>query len=83
MNTAIKRPELSLAQEWQDEVLKPKEVSALNRKLLERTFPAHILPAKPILSVNLFVAFTLLCLFPLLLKKFMARIRPTPSEPTA
>jgi uncharacterized membrane protein YdjX (TVP38/TMEM64 family) len=75
LNEIMKRRELSLAKPWYDVELKPQEISKLNRRLLERAFPDHILQPQPVLSVKLFLAFTLLGVFPLIIKKIVARVR--------
>lgn len=60
-----------------------RQLTAINRSTLVFAFPNVVLPPQPILSRRLLLAFILLGLFPLIVKKLMSRIRPAvfSSEP--
>ena len=52
-----------------------RQVTAINRAVLVYSIP-EVLPPQPILSKQLLLAFALLGLFPLIVKKLMSRFRP-------
>ena len=58
-----------------------RRVTAINRSVLVLNIP-EVLPPQPILSKQLLLAFALLGLFPLIVKKLMSHVRP-PVDPTA
>jgi uncharacterized membrane protein YdjX (TVP38/TMEM64 family) len=80
LNELMRSQNLGREKPSQDDKLKPQELSELNRRLLEQAFPDHILQPQPILPLELFVAFTLLGVFPLIVKKLMSRFRPPSPE---
>lgn len=57
-----------------------RQVTAINRSVLVLNIP-EVLPPQPILSKQLLLAFALLGLFPLIVKKLMSRFRP--ADPAA
>jgi hypothetical protein len=87
LNQLLSRGDLYSPQAWHDTALSealrkelsrreprtPQDVRRRNRLLLEGTFPQHIRPPPPIISPQLLIAFTLLGLFPLLIKRLVSR----------
>lgn len=61
--------------------LEGKNLTRLNRRLLEAAFRGIISSPRPILSPQLFLAFVLLGVFPLLARRIMARFRPEAIAP--
>jgi uncharacterized membrane protein YdjX (TVP38/TMEM64 family) len=59
-----------------------RQVTAINRSVLVLNIP-EVLPPQPILSKQLLLAFVLLGLFPLIVKKLMSRFRPANSDSNA
>jgi uncharacterized membrane protein YdjX (TVP38/TMEM64 family) len=56
-----------------------RQITAINRSVLVLNVPG-VLPPQPILSKQLLLAFALLGLFPLIVKKLMSRFRPADSR---
>ncbi|QDU39291.1 TVP38/TMEM64 family inner membrane protein YdjZ [Maioricimonas rarisocia] len=91
LNAALRQPELALLKPWRqpfeteaetDRDLE-KELTRLNRNLLVQTWPELIRPPSSILSPQLIIAFVLLGLFPLLVKKIMQKVRPQSVDPAS
>ena len=80
LNQVMRSHNLGRENPSQDVKLKPQELSELNRRLFEQAFPDHILQPQPILPLELLIAFTLLGVFPLIVKKIMSRFRPVTHE---
>ncbi len=59
-----------------------RQVTAINRSVLVLNIP-EVLPPQPILSKQLLLAFALLGLFPLIVKKLMSRFRPADPASTS
>ena len=86
LNQLLTRPDLALSNAWQTEfsereesraVAKSKELTKVNRTLLVLSFPGEIGPPQPILSKQLILAFVLLGLFPIVVKRLMNKWRPS------
>lgn len=77
LNRILKRHDFALKPPLRDMNLEPKEITMRNRKLLEASFEGIIRSPKPILSWQLFAAFVLLGIFPLLVKRTVAWVRPS------
>jgi len=83
LNAALRQPGLALLEPWRQPFAddsgpdddREKELTRLNRQLLVLTWPELIRPPSPILSPQLILAFVLLGLFPLIVRKIMARFR--------
>jgi len=56
-----------------------RQVTAINRSVVVLNIP-EVLPPQPILSKQLLLAFALLGLFPLIVKKLMSRFRPVEAD---
>lgn len=69
-----------MPEEGRNDIL--RQVTAINRSILVLSIP-EVLPPQPILSKQLLLAFALLGLFPLIVKKLMSRFRSADPDSTA
>ena len=83
------RPDLVLDEPWrqvfetaggdeQERRAMAKRLSKTNRDILVAAFPGIVSPPRPILSKQLILAFVVLGVFPLVVRKIMQRFRKTP-----
>jgi uncharacterized membrane protein YdjX (TVP38/TMEM64 family) len=89
LNQLVIRPDLVLDEPWrqvfetaggdeQERRAMAKRLSKTNRDILVAAFPGIVSPPRPILSKQLILAFVVLGVFPLVVRKIMQRFRKTP-----
>ncbi|MFP6765908.1 MAG: TVP38/TMEM64 family protein, partial [Planctomycetaceae bacterium] len=91
MNTILTSEDLALMSIWQSSLgmklsvdrqkQRERQRTAFNRSALVFAFPDVVLPPQPILNRQLLLAFVLLGLFPLIVKKLLERFRPEATAP--